>query len=151
MTNGDESERTCHQEAVTRDGINYISCKGSRYLSLNYHRSPSGTTHLKSIWLIERADECHTFCEAEIFKWSDSEGNYWSVSKDAQVELGTRGERVAYFDKPQNSGEPFHGYPVGGRRGLPSIRKPPNDILGLWMETGRISYVTYSRLMGGRL
>jgi hypothetical protein len=151
MTNDDKSERTCHQVEVTSDGINFITCKGSRYVSLNYHRSSSGTSHQKSIWLIARADECHTLCLAEIFGWLDSDGNYWSTSKDAQVELGTRGERVAFFGRPQNAGDPFHGFPVGGRHGLPAMRKPPSDMIKLWMDAGWISYVMYSRLMGGRL
>jgi hypothetical protein len=151
MTNDGERERTCRRTGVTSDGISFISCNGSRVLSLNYHHSASGTSHPKSIWLVSRLEECHLFCEAEKFGWSDLNGNYWAVSEDAEIQLGSRGERIAFFSKPQNDGEAFHGFPVGGRRGLPTIRKPPDAILDLWLETERISYTTYARLMEGRL
>jgi hypothetical protein len=144
-------ERTCRQVKVTPDGIDFMSCKDTPYTSLNCHRAESGTQHPKSIWAIAVQEECHRFCEAEIFDWSDSDGNYWSISKDGEIELGTRGERLAYFNAPQNERDPWHGYPVGGRRGLPTVRRPPKAIIERWWQTGWIKYVTYSRLMGGRL
>jgi hypothetical protein len=145
------ARRSCHQVAVTADGITFLSCKANLYISLNIHRSATSTKHDKSIWDVSRPDECHTFCNAELGGWIDSEGDYWSISKDGATVLGTRGERVAFFDSPVNQTDPWHGYPVGGRRGLPTVRRPPDDIIRLWFETGWISYVTYSRLMGGRL
>lgn len=143
--------RSCRQVAVRSDGVDFLSCKDSPYISLNYHRSKGRTKHAKSLWRISRPEECHTFCEAELGNWVDSVGNYWSISRDAMIELGKLGERVAFFDSPQNNGDPWHGYPVGGRRGVPVHRRPPDSLLEVWLHTGWISYVTYSRLMGGRL
>lgn len=95
-----EAPRRCEKVSVSSDGIDYISCAQSPYRSLNYHRSMTDTRHPKSLWIesISRADECHYFCMAELGKWVDADGNCWSTSRDATTELGTRGERVGYFD-----------------------------------------------------
>jgi hypothetical protein len=146
-----KNARNCRQTTVESNGIMFLSCKGSKYISLNYHRSASRTRYPKSIWKISRPDECHTLCEAEIGNWQDKHGNYWSISRDGQIELGTRGERVAFFDSPQNKTDPWHGYPVGSRRGLPIQRRPPDDLLKAWHDSNWISFTTYSRLITGRL
>lgn len=143
--------RTCSKTSVTSDGIQFISCKDSPYISLNYHRSSTGTIHKKSIWILSPADECHAFCKAEMGNWRDVGGDYWAISSDGQIEFGTRGERVAFFDSPQNITDPWHGYPVGGKKGLPTRKRPPDNVIELWYRTGWITYVTYSRLIGGRL
>lgn len=143
--------RVCRQTRVTADGIEFVSCNDSLYISLNYHRSVTSTTHRKSIWILSRPDECHTFCEAELRSWQDAKGDYWAISEDGKIEFGTLSERVAFFDSPQNVTDPWHGYPVSGRKGMPSRRRPPDIIIELWHSTGWISYVTYARLIGGRL
>ena len=128
-----------------------MSCDESQYLSLHVHRSASGTRHPKSIWLLLPADECHTFCEARLQEWNDKNGDYWAVAKEGGGDFGTRGERAAFFDAPQNDTDPWHGYPVGGQRGLPIKRTPPDGLLQRWHDTGRISYTTFRRLLDGRL
>lgn len=149
--NSAPTSRNCRQIKVTRDGIEFLSCEESSYLSRYDHRSATGTKNPKSIWCLSPADECHTFCEAEIQQWSDKNQDYWAVARDGENNFGTRGERVAFFDSPVNKTDTWHGYPVGGKRGLPIRRKPPDEILKQWYDTGWISYVTFSRLMGGRL
>ena len=123
------SARTCHKESVKPDGIEFASCKDSLYKSLYIHQSPSGTSHPKSIWALTPPAECHTFCEAELQNWRDDQQNCWSISQDAKVEFGTRGERIGFFVYPgDNPTVPWHGYPVGGRRGLPVVRRPPDAL-----------------------
>ena len=148
---GVPTPRTCVQEGVSNSGVTFRSCNGAQYLSVNYHRSPSDTTYQKSIWKIPRHDECHFFCIGNISCWIDSGGNRWSISKDAGVVMGTRGERVAFYQQPVNQTDPWHGFPVGGKRALPMRRRPPDTLLRQWRESGWISAVTYDRLLGGRL
>lgn len=152
-TSGDSASaaRTCHQTGVTSDWIEFSSCDNSFYISLNYHRSSSGTSKPKSIWSLIPPDECHTFCEARLQRWMDRNGDYWAVAADGADDFGTRGERAAFFDAPGNAGDPWHGYPVGGKRGLPIQRRPPDDLLEHWYTSKRISYATYRRLLDGRL
>lgn len=80
----------------------------------------------------------------------DGNGDYWAVAEDGAKSFGTLGERAAFFDAPVNDADPWHGYPVGGKRGLPMRRRPPDDLLKRWHDSGRIAYTTYSRMLGGR-
>ncbi|MGH9198401.1 MAG: hypothetical protein ACRD1T_22040 [Acidimicrobiia bacterium] len=124
----------CTKKGVDSSGVHYLSCSGTLYLSLNYHRGSGKGRPGKSLWAIARNDECHTFSEAEIGKWSDEQGDYWAVSLDAKVELGKNGERLAFFDAPINIVDPWHGYPVSGRRGSPIHRRPPDALVGRWLK-----------------
>src|SRR5260370_20184481 len=133
---GTESyQRTCRKIGISKDGIDFISCKESHYLSLNYHHAPSKTSHPKSLWAVPREEECHYFCRAELSNWSDSDGNYWSISEDGLIELGTRGERLAFFGvKAEQS--PWHGWPVGGKLNLRNAHRPPYSLIELLREAG---------------
>ncbi len=101
--------RQCHRIAAHRQDVEYESCVGTPYMSLGYHRSPSPKKHPKALWLLARADECHTFCSAERHGWTDPVGDHWAVGKDAAREMGKNGERVAYFPARSNSHDPWHG------------------------------------------
>jgi hypothetical protein len=137
---------------VDQAGVEFVACDDSKYKSLNAHRSKSGTKHDKSIWNpdLSRGDECHTFCEASILKWHDGEGDCWSVVKDGAIQYGTRDERLAFFWAPQNEIDPWHGFPVGRKHGLPFRRRPPDQLIEQWHGSGRITYTRYLQLLQGR-
>ena len=140
----------CAQVRVETHGILFSSCRSVSYLSINYHQSTTGTSNPKAIWAITRKQECDTFCESEVAQWIDASGNLWYISPDAQAILGTSKERMAFFDSPVNANDPWHGYPVSSRRGF-GHAKPPHALLDSWLKNGRISKVTYDRIMGGRI
>ncbi len=144
--------RSCRQVEVNGDGIAFISCDDSKYMSLNVHRSKTATKHEKSIWdeSLSRGDECHTFCEASLRKWHDTDGNCWSVVKEGETAFGTRGERVAFFWLPQNDGDPWHGFPVTRTGKMPFRKEPPDDLVERWHKVDRISFTMYLRLLKGR-
>ena len=148
----DLQHRTCEQTQVDESGIHYRSCGNSHYLSLNYHRSHSGTRDKKSVWAIPRPQECHTFCTAEAESWIDGRGNYWAVAATEDENLGEDGERVAFFENPNNPNNPWHGFPVGRRRGKghPYRDSPPDDLVLKWRSSGRISYVEQQRILTRR-
>jgi hypothetical protein len=141
----------CTRERVDGSGVYYLSSSRTLYLSLNYHRGSGKGRPGKSLWAVGRDDECHLFCEAETGKWIDAQGNYWVVSEDARVQLGKNDERLAFFDAPVNNIDPWHGYPISGRRGSPSRRRPPDEVVSHWFDKRRISYVTFDRIVTGRL
>lgn len=151
MSDMEESLRTCERARVDTDGISYISCSETSYLSLNYHRSQTSTKHEKACWDVPREDECHCFCESEIHQWVDPKGNLWYVSDGGSVILGKDGERLAFFDEPENDGDPWHGFPVSGRRGGAKRLRPPQSVLDKWLSSSRISKVMYDRIMTGRI
>jgi hypothetical protein len=133
-------------------GVLFEACDYSPYKSLDTHRSTSGTKHPKSIWNpeVSRAEECHTFCGAKLQEWHDKNGDCWAIARDGQVDFGTHEERVAFFWAPKNTTDPWHGFPVGGRRGLSFKRKPPDELVQRWYDTGVISFEKYIKLLKDR-
>jgi hypothetical protein len=142
--------RACRRVKANKHGVEYVTCDD--YQSMNYHHSPSGTRHPKSIWLLSRADECHTFCKARLGDWADERGNYWAVAKDGEEQdYGTRRERMAFFPVPSNAADPWHGFPVGGKDGLPFDHEPPDLLVQRWEDEKRIKYTTAARIRRGVL
>lgn len=140
-------QRKCIQVRVEASGIIYRSCSATSYLSLAEHRGPSDTKHAKSVWKLSRPDECHTFCISELHGWLDKDGHRWAVASDGDGDLGTRGERLAFFWSPANQHDPWHGFPVSaGRRGMTFHRRPPDELIQKWEDDGLISFVTSQRL-----
>jgi hypothetical protein len=145
-------DRRFKQVGKNPAGVLFASCAETSYLSLDAHRASSSTRHQKSIWSIKRADECHVFCVAESGRWSDPSGHYWSVASDGEPAYGTRGERMAFFSKPVNVADPWHGFPFGMRRGLAFHRSPPSDLVDQWYHKDkRITYTTYMRIVTRRI
>lgn len=147
MTSG---SRTCRRTAVASDGVLFDSCQQTSYKSVNYHRATATTKHPKSQWNVSRDDECHTFCRAEAESWKDAKGNYWAVAEAGDPDLGTRGERVAFFDAPRNPRDPWHGFPVGTKRGALAFTPPPDDLVLKWHTSGFISYTEQQRILTRR-
>jgi hypothetical protein len=128
--------------------VEYAACSGDAYLSLNYHHgSPDGK---KSKWAIKRGEECQIFCHAQGERWQDDDLNLWSVSEGAKDCYGKENERMAFFDGSGGLGS-WHGYPVSGRIGSSTRRRPPQPVVLQWRTSGRINQATYERIMSGRL
>jgi len=144
--------RTCHRVAAHGRDVEYASCAGTAYLSLGYHRGRTTTAREKTLWIIPRADECHVFCSTEAPGSTDMNGDAWAISKDAARVFGENGERFAFFAKPVNAPtDPWHGYPVSGRKKAVTRRRPPDDVVAHWLQSGWISFTTHERILGGRL
>jgi len=154
MTAADDSEptpRRCRPGKKNKDGLPFVACEGTPYLSLDYHQSSSGTRHQKSIWSLTRPDECHTFCESRLNAWADSDGNYWSVAAEKSEDFGTRGQRMAFFPVPTNETDTWHGYPIGRKNEQSDPHDPPTDLVQLWRDQGRISRMTRARIIQRQL
>lgn len=144
-------ERRCKRIRTDTAGILFSSCGQTSYLSMDVHRAMSATRHQKSVWAITRPDECHVFCVAEGANWLGTDGNCWAISPDGEVSFGTRGERMAFFWSPANATDPWHGFPVGGRRGMRFKKSPPDELVEQWHKEGLISYTTFSRIVTRRV
>ena len=141
----------CAKLRVGAQGIVYVTCQGTEYCSWNYHRSRSNTRHRKSVWIIERSDECELLCFGESHIWFDSNGNCWAIRNNGKEVVGDQNERYGYFEAPSAPGMEWHGYPVSGRASHSSPRRPPDDVVALWLKAGEITYATAQRIMTDRL
>lgn len=126
--------RKCHYLYCDRSGRYYCACDGRTYLCHAHHRS-SSFLNSKSQWVLTRPEECHLFCQACLLKSEEGALGYWFISRGGKRIFGTRQERVAFFEAPQNQTDPWHGYPVSGaRRG--AGHRPPPEVVTSWQESG---------------
>lgn len=129
---------------LTPNGLEFGPTKsGKIYLCANWHRG-AGSAHHKTEWTITHSEEFKIFCCADDDNWKDDPGNYWSI-KDGEV-IGKNEERVAKFPVPQNSHDPWHGYPV-----MTGDDKPPKPLIDLWEEKSYISRSLAKRMKKGKV
>lgn len=144
-------KRTCHYVRSNGTAQYYLACDENEYLCHPHHRMPSKAS-TKSQWAISRPEECHTYCQASLPTPSgDGSGGLWYISVGAERVLGTKGERLAYFEIP-GDGEavPRHGYPVGpNRRGTP--HRPDPVLVESWQRSGRIARHVADKIRRGRI
>ncbi len=104
------------------------------YLSVYEHR---GMNPQKSVWVVPPPVEFEMFAAADAHNWLDSRGHYWSVLNGGGTVVGSKGERIAKHPRVNNTGDPWHGYPVS-----PAIRgvddAPEDDVVDLWLLDGAI-------------
>lgn len=129
-----------------QDHIDFETCAGTSYTSWDYHQHPSGSGKPKGIWSVTEQDEADIFCLTESSGWSSKDGDLWYVSEMAKLTIGTRGEKLAKFEKPPaNPQASWHGYPVSNNSSIVSkhmIRDVPAAVLREWVKQGRITKCT---------
>lgn len=130
--------------AGARDPLYETCVPPDRYQSLHYHRTRASRQD-KSHWNLSAGDECHSFCESTDHGWTDSTGSRWYVDANGK-EIGTSHERVATFPAPSNTTDPWHGYPVSGRRGADMSRPVPAEILEIWSTQGTVKRELLAKL-----
>ncbi|RTL35129.1 MAG: hypothetical protein EKK48_30010 [Candidatus Melainabacteria bacterium] len=116
------------------------------YDSMNYHRRaiiPNKTLWHKDVSL---EAEFGIFQKAESNSWYCSNGYLWSFGDDIEGKhvLGTNKERLACFQKPSNSADPWHGFPIKSRAAM-----PPSDVTDKWVN--RIARSFYHKIVKERI
>lgn len=126
--------------------VSFITCNSREYLCHPHHRS-SARAGQKSQWVVTFDAECHIFCLEEFANPTgiDSAGEVWSIVKDINRPLGTRGEILARFYPPSAGSREWHGHPVG--RGSPGgIKTAPTSVVNEWAASGRIQRALAKKL-----
>jgi len=141
--------RTCQQDQVHGAEHYYLSCAGTEYLCHPHHRGKGYPK--KSKWAVSRPEECHVFCQVEGNSRLDPDSSgVWYVSRNAKLKLGTRNERLAYFEEPRGH-HAWHGYPVGSGRKGTSAKRPEPEVVAAWVEAGRIESHIGVKIRRGRI
>lgn len=115
------------------------------YKPVGYHNNGAAKRVDKSKWRLKLNEQYEVFRLADEGDWMDaeSEGLYSIVDKGKEV-LGENSERIAFFPKPQNDADPWHGYPKNN----PLIS---DELLETWYQNQVIDGIMYKRLMRHRL
>ena len=111
------------------------------YKPVGYHNRGAAKRVDKSKWRLKLNEQYEVFRLADEGDWMDaeSEGLYSIVDKGKEV-LGENSERIAFFPKPQNDADPWHGYPKNN----PLIS---DELLETWYQNQVIDGIMYKRLM----
>lgn len=126
------------------DGVFPANKKGHKYKPAPYHGANSHCTRgrRKTRWTIPQHGQYYVFNYADERDWLDelARGLFSFCNKCNDV-LGENGERLAFFPKPTNESDPWHGYPVF------SEEIQDKELVEKWNEAGEIDVTTKQRLL----
>ena len=143
--------RTCLILRVNGVEHYFTSCQGDEYLCHPQHRQ-KGFSSKKSQWRVTRPKECHICCQARVLENSYPQnlkvaGGVWYVAPGGASVGGAADERLAFFEAGDQSGKPWHGYPVGSSSHSKNSRRPPSELILHWSDTKRIPSHVADKLM----
>lgn len=118
--------------------------QGHCYKCLPYHRKTAKKQKDKTRWCLDEDQEYEVFRYADEALNIGHSGEMYAVYDNANEILGKNNERVAKFPKPQNEGDPWHGYPTDDY-------EFDDELLEAWVTMHYISESTRKRLMKGVL
>jgi len=89
----------------------------------------------------------------EVFKVSDenkwecnSNDGIFSILSNGEIILGENEERLAFFPKPTNTNDAWHGYPI-----VSSEYEPSETLVDKWLEDEIIDNRVYIKLLKGQI
>lgn len=127
------------------DGTFGPTTVGHHYTPIGYHNRVAMHRDEKNKWCLKRNEQYEVFRLADEGNWldGDPDGLYSIVDNGREI-LGKNGERIAFFPKPQNENDAWHGYPKSN---------PPisDGLIERWHDENVIDGIVYKRLMGHRL
>lgn len=131
-------------KAVMVSGVFPANKKGHTYKPAPYHGQKTHTTRggKKTKWTIPQNGQYYVFNYADERDWIDSSANgLFSFCNGCGVRLGANGEHLAYFPKPSNESDPWHGYPVF------SDEMEDMSLVEKWEKEGEIDIATKQKLL----
>lgn len=91
----------------------YGPTKVGHYYKPAYYHNRTSRNPYKTRWKLKPTQQYEVFRIADESLWLDEKsGGLFSILDKGEVELGTTGERLAFFPVPANKPDPWHGYPV---------------------------------------
>lgn len=126
------------------NGVFPPNTKGHAYKPMSYHGSKTHGTRggKKTRWVIPQNGQYYIFNYGDEKEWFDySADGLFSFCNRCEEIIGENGERLAFFKKPSNAIDPWHGYPVF------SSEIEDESLLEKWLSDGEISETVYLRLL----
>lgn len=141
------------QVSLSEDGVYGPNTVGHKYRPAPYHGVNARRRADKSRWAYPTSAEYHVFNLADEhqeemdengikdIRWmNDNDSGLFSMVDDCSEILGKDEERLAFFPKPMNEADPWHGYPVDSS-------DLGENLIEYWHNKELISNTTYLRLM----
>lgn len=103
---------------------------GHKYKSVFYHNKTAAVKKGKNKWILKMNQQYEVFRIADEGIWFCNINNgLFSILDSGKEVLGMRDERLAYFVRPNNELDPWHGYPI-----LSSEDEISEELLDFWEE-----------------
>ena len=136
---------------VMADGLFGPTPNGHHYKPAPYHNPSAQKRSGKSRWCLNPSEQYEVFEIADTpladrINWmnDDMSGLYGMLDDCSEVLGKDNDERLAFFPIPQNSIDPWHGYPVDSA-------DLGDDLINFWHDQSLISNITYARLLRHQL
>jgi hypothetical protein len=117
------------------------------YKPIPYHNRSAHVNPKKSKWSLKQG------CQYEVFKLSDEHmweckknKGLFSILSDGEEVIGKNGERLSFFPTPNNSADPWHGFPVNS-----SEYEPSNQLIDYWVSNKVITQRISIKILKGQL
>lgn len=142
-----------NQAVLNEDGVYGPNSSGHKYKPAPYHGVNARRRADKSRWAHPSSAEYYVFNLADEhngdlneegnndIRWmNDDDSGLYSMVDDCKEILGKDEERLAFFPKPMNEADSWHGYPVDSS-------DLGENLIEYWHNKELISNTTYLRLM----
>lgn len=117
------------------------------YMPMSYHNPTAAKRSDKTRWCLTQSEQYEVFeladtpsGERPCWMNDDDSGLYGMLDKCEMVLGKDNGERLAFFPKPQNDSDPWHGYPVDSS-------DLGDNLIEYWLKKDLISKTTYVHLI----
>ena len=120
---------------------------GHYYMPMAYHNPTALKRNDKTRWTLTQDQQYEVFEIADtpiddVPCWmNDDQSGLYGMLDGCEKVLGKDNEeRLAFFPKPANAIDPWHGYPTDSM-------KLGDDLIRFWLDKNLISKIIYGRLM----
>ncbi len=117
---------------------------GHYYQAVYYHSQKAKTNAHKTKWKLIAPKQYEVFSVADGDKvefYKEAERGLYGFLDKMSVILGTGEERIAFFPRPKNKPEAWHGYPIT------SADISNDDIIQGWLDQNMITTPMYRKLL----
>jgi hypothetical protein len=120
---------------------------GHFYKPLFYHNKSAKKNSDKTRWVLKKNEQFEVFKVSDEGNWecNSNNGNF-SILSNGDIILGENEERLAFFPKPSNTSDVWHGYPVES-----SKYEPSETLVDKWLEDEVIDDRVYIKILKGQI
>lgn len=129
------------------DGTFGPTNKEHYYEPVFYHNKSAKKNSHKTRWILKKNEQYDVFKISDEKEWecNSNNGNF-SILCNAEIIFGDNEERLAFFPKPSNAIDVWHGYPVNS-----SEYEPSETLIGKWLKDKVIDDRIYIKILKGQL
>lgn len=134
--------------AKNKDGNFGPTKNGNFYDSVSYHNKTAKKKSTKTRWILKQNEQYEVFRVSDEGKWicKENKNGLFSILNKGKVIFGENGECLAFFPKPINTKDAWHGFPVTCDSYEPSV-----VLVDKWLKEDIIDTRIHIKILKGQL